>query len=90
MINRKSNSFFANPIFCEPPSLFSLKAPLALIEYMDAENINALEDMACYCSQEETPELLIQKVAETRGNASMLPPPSPNACSLPSRNWSSE
>ena len=38
--------------------------PPALIEYMSSEHINALVDLACYWSQEELSELLIENVAD--------------------------
>ena len=42
------------------------KFPKDLIGYMASENINALEDLACYCNQDELTELLLNCCESTR------------------------
>ena len=61
-----------DPSFFE--ALLSKGIPHGLVEYMSSENVNSLEDFACYCTTDEIQELLIEKHSATRGQRKFLVP----------------
>merc|ERR1711965_721736 len=61
-----------DPSFYE--ALVGKSIPQGLVDYMSSENINSLEDVACYCKTDEISELLLEKHAATRGQRKFLVP----------------
>ena len=59
-------SFFEAPL--------SKAIPHGLVEDMAAENINSLEDFVCYALGGKIQELLIEKLAKTRGQRKFVVP----------------